>query len=64
MYFRDYLNDHAQIAKEYEKLKLQLCQRFAHHRDAYADAKTEFVRKWTAEAKRGYAGRYGNKPIL
>ena len=64
LYFRDYLNDHAQIAKEYEKLKLELWHQFEHHRDAYTDAKTEFARKWTAEAKRVYAGRYGNKPIL
>ncbi len=58
LYFRDYLNEHPQIAKEYEMLKLQLWKRFEHNRDAYTNAKTEFVRKWTAKAKRVYAGKY------
>lgn len=58
LYFRDYLNEHTQIAKEYETMKLRLWKLFEHNRDAYTDAKTEFVRKWTSEAKRVYAGRY------
>ena len=58
LYFRDYLNEHPQIAGEYETMKLQLWKQFAHNRDAYTNAKTEFVRKWTAEAKKVYAGRY------
>lgn len=58
LYFRDYLNEHPQTALEYEALKLQLWKQFEHDRDAYTDAKTAFVSKWTAEAKRVYAGRY------
>lgn len=58
LYFRDYLNEHPQIAKEYEAMKLQLWKQFEHNRDAYTDAKTEFVKKWTSEAKKIYAGRY------
>jgi len=58
LYFRDYLNEHTQIAREYEALKLQLWKQFEHNRDAYTEAKAEFVRKWTSEAKRVYAGRY------
>ncbi len=58
LYFRDYLNEHPQTAKEYETLKLRLWKQFEHNRDAYTDAKTEFVRKWTSEAKIVYAGRY------
>lgn len=58
LYFRDYLNEHPQIAKEYEALKLRLCKQFKHNRDAYTNAKTEFVKKCTAEAKKIYAGRY------
>ena len=58
LYFRDYLNEHPQIAKEYERLKLQLWKRFEHNRDAYTNAKTEFVRKWTLKAKRVYKGKY------
>ena len=56
--FRDYLNEHTQIAKEYETMKLQLWKLFEHNRDAYTNAKTEFIRKWTSEAKRVYAGKY------
>lgn len=58
LYFRDYLNEYTPIAKTYETLKLQLWKLFEHNRDAYTEAKTEFVRKWTSEAKRVYAGRY------
>ncbi len=58
LYFRDYLNEHTQIAEEYEAMKLQLWELYEHNRDAYTNAKTEFIRKWTAEAKKVYAGRY------
>lgn len=58
LYFRDYLNEHPQIAKEYETMKLQLWKRFEHNRDAYTDEKTAFIRTWTLEAKKVYAGRY------
>lgn len=58
LYFRDYLNEHTQIAKEYESLKLKLWKLFEYNRDAYTEAKTEFVKKWTSEAKKVYAGRY------
>ena len=58
LYFRDYLNEHTQIAKKYETMKLQLWKLFEHNRDAYTNAKTEFIRKWTSEAKRVYAGKY------
>lgn len=58
LYFRDYLNEHEQIAKEYEAMKLQLWKQFEHDRDAYTSAKTEFVKKWTSEAKKVYNGRY------
>ena len=56
--FRDYLNEHTQIAKEYETIKLQLQKLFEHNRDAYTNAKTGFIRKWTQEAKKVYVGRY------
>ncbi len=58
LYFRDYLNEHPQIAKEYEAMKLRLWKQFEHDRDAYTNAKAPFVGKWTAEAKKAYAGRY------
>lgn len=51
IYFRDYLNTHQSIAREYEKLKLSLWKQYEHNRDAYTAAKTDFVNKYTALAK-------------
>lgn len=58
LYFKDYLNEHPQIAKEYETLKLRLWKQYEHNRDAYTDAKTKFIRKWTEEARKIYGDRY------
>ena len=51
IYFRDYLNTHTEVAKEYETLKLGLWKKFEHDRDGYTEAKSEFVAKYTAMAK-------------
>lgn len=53
VYFRDYLIAHPEIAKEYETLKLELWKKFEHDRDSYTEAKSEFVKKYTALANRG-----------
>ena len=58
LYFRDYLNEHPDVAKEYETLKLWLWKQYEHNRDAYTDAKTDFISKWTAEARKEYGDRY------
>lgn len=58
LYFRDYLNDHPDVAKAYESLKLTLWKRYEHNRDAYTDAKTDFIRQWTLEARKVYGDRY------
>ncbi len=58
LYFRDYLNDHPDVAKEYEALKLQLWKQYEHNRDAYTNAKTDFISKWTAEAQKEYGDQY------
>ena len=58
LYFRDYLNDNPQIAKEYETMKLELWKKYEHNRDAYTEAKSDFIRKWTTEARRMYVDRY------
>ena len=58
LYFRDYLNEHPAVAKEYEALKLRLWKQYEHNRDAYTDAKTDFISKWTAEARKEYGDRY------
>ena len=58
LYFRDYLNDFPDIAKEYEKLKLSLWKEYEYNRDAYTNAKTEFVKKYTKQAKKIYGNKY------
>ncbi|MCK9155457.1 MAG: GrpB family protein [Paludibacteraceae bacterium] len=52
LYFRDFLNDNHAIAMEYESLKKSLWKRFEHDRDAYTNAKTEFVKRHTLAAKK------------
>lgn len=51
IYFCDYLNAHPEVAKEYESLKLKLWKEYEHDRDAYTDAKSECVRKYSEIAK-------------
>ena len=58
LYFCDYLNEHPDVAKQYETLKLQLWKQYEHNRDAYTDAKTDFISKWTAAARKKYGDRY------
>lgn len=54
VFFRDYLNDNPDAAEEYEALKLELWKKYEHNRDAYTEAKSEFVRKYTEKAKAIY----------
>ena len=67
IYFRDYLIENSSIAKEYEKLKLNLWKEFEHDRDGYTDAKSDFIRKYTKIAKERHkshilsGGRKGGK---
>ena len=52
--FRDYLREHPDVARAYESLKRQLAPRYSAadftSRQAYADAKTEFVSRVTDQA--------------
>ena len=43
--FCDYLKQHPVKAREYENLKIELQKRFKHNRDAYTEAKGDFIRK-------------------
>ena len=58
LYFRDYLIEQPDVAKEYEELKLKLWKKYEHNRDAYTNAKTELVKKYTEKAKILYRNRY------
>lgn len=58
LYFRDYLQEHPAVAEDYEKLKLSLWKQYEHNRDAYTEAKTDFIKNYTEKAKKIYGGRY------
>lgn len=58
LYFRDYLNDNPDVAKQYEELKLLLWKKYEHNRDAYTDEKSAFVKEQTIKAKEKYKNRY------
>ena len=58
LYFRDYINDNKDTAKEYEMLKLSLWKKYERSRDAYTAAKTVFIEKYTKIVKEKYGKRY------
>ncbi|ODM26212.1 GrpB family protein [Acetivibrio mesophilus] len=59
LYFRDYLREHLEIAKEYENLKLSLWKKFEFDRNGYTKMKTDFIRKYTNMAVEKYGeGKY------
>ncbi len=63
LYFRDYLIEHTDIAREYEELKIKLKEKYEHNRDAYTDAKADFIYKYSEMAKLQYVERYKIKAI-
>lgn len=58
LYFRDYLNDNYEKAKEYEKLKSELYNKYKPNRDLYTAGKSDFVKAITETAKKKYKNRY------
>lgn len=58
LYFRDYLMEHPEAAKEYEKLKLRLWKEYEHDRDGYTNVKAELVKQYTEEARNLYKNKY------
>jgi len=58
LYFRDYLRANKAVADEYGKLKISLQKKYEHNRDAYTEAKTEFIMKYTRLAMEQFPGRY------
>lgn len=58
LYFRDYLLEHPAVAKEYEALKLTLWKKYEHDRDAYTEAKGDFVKMYAEKAQALYKSRY------
>lgn len=58
LYFRDYLIEHDEAKRQYEKLKLSIWKKFEHDRDGYTEAKGEFILKITSIAREEYGERY------
>lgn len=51
-------NEHQEVAKAYEQMKIKSWEKYGHDRDGYTNAKTAFVEKWTLEARKIYGDRY------
>jgi GrpB-like predicted nucleotidyltransferase (UPF0157 family) len=45
LFFRDFLNQHPNIAKEYDLLKAELREKFINDRQGYSEAKADFIQK-------------------
>ncbi|MDT8718457.1 GrpB family protein [Clostridium sp. 19966] len=58
LYFRDYLIEYPEVAKEYGELKLELWKKFEHDRDGYTEAKSDFVLSVTDKARKKYGNIY------
>ena len=54
IYFRDYLCDNPETAKEYKELKYKLSEKFKNDREAYTQGKADFIIKITDIAKSTY----------
>jgi GrpB-like predicted nucleotidyltransferase (UPF0157 family) len=54
LFFRDYLIEHPEAARDYEALKRHLASATPRDRAAYTRGKTEFIARVTEEAKRYY----------
>lgn len=52
IYFRDYLMKHAQEARIYERLKIELAAIYQYDRDAYTDGKSKYIETITERAKK------------
>ncbi len=55
LFFRDYLIEHPDAARQYHELKLRLAHDFPNDRVAYTNGKTEFVVEMTRKATEYYA---------
>lgn len=58
LYFRDYLQSHPEAARAYGELKQRLQAKYRHDRDAYTNAKTDFIRHITSLAREETKKKY------
>jgi len=54
IFFKDYLREHSEIAKEYENLKIELASKFSKDKRNFQKGKTDFVMRVTKIAKEKY----------
>ena len=52
LYFRNYLRQDLETLKEYAKLKIELSRKYKTDREAYTEAKTDFINTITTKAKK------------
>jgi GrpB-like predicted nucleotidyltransferase (UPF0157 family) len=64
LYFRDYLQANADVAKEYECLKFALWKQYEHDRDMYTFHKGDFIKQCTQKGKLLFIDKYDNKRFL
>ncbi|WP_411956132.1 GrpB family protein [Clostridium sp. FP2] len=58
LYFRDYLILYPEIAEKYGELKLQLKQKYEFDREGYTNAKSNFIKNITEQARKEFGKRY------
>lgn len=58
LYFRDYLNEYEDVRMEYEKLKLELYEKYKPNRNLYTLYKSDFVNDIVKKAKIKYRDEY------
>lgn len=63
LYFRDYLMENLEVAKEYAKLKQSLLKQYEHDRDGYTEAKSKFVLNVTDMARSKYKSKYAPNKV-
>jgi GrpB-like predicted nucleotidyltransferase (UPF0157 family) len=64
LYFRDYLIEHPEVAREYEALKVRLATKHSRDREAYTRAKGRFIDEVTKQAKLHYGKAAALHPSL
>jgi GrpB-like predicted nucleotidyltransferase (UPF0157 family) len=53
IFFRDYLRDHPEEVKKYDALKKKLADKYKEDREAYTEAKTEYISRILGVMKQG-----------
>lgn len=61
LYFRDYLNQFPDTAREYEQLKVILAAEYRNDRNRYTNEKETFIKQVTTKAKEFYGVKYENR---